>query len=91
MTFKHGAGPRLRAQAAVKGLGGRTYVERSSGVEQGLGLGPAEKGRGSTSRGVPLSVEFWSLEVRPWVRVCGWGLGPLRLEGFSEGVSKCQV
>ena len=34
------------------------------------------------------SLEFLSLEVRPWVRVCGWGLGPAGLEAVSEGVSK---
>ena len=33
---------------------------------------------------------FQSLEVGPWVRVCGWGLGPVRLEGVSEGVSECR-
>ena len=30
------------------------------------------------------------MEVRPWVRVCGWGLGPTWLEGVSEGVSECR-
>ena len=30
------------------------------------------------------SSEFWSLEVGPWVGVCGWGLGPA-LERVSEG------
>ena len=25
------------------------------------------------------------VEVRPWVRVCGWGVGPACLEGVSEG------
>ena len=35
-------------------------------------------------------MELQSLEVRPWVRVCGWGLGPERSEGVSEGVSKCR-
>ena len=40
--------------------------------------------------GPPESVEFRSLEVRPWVRVCEWGLGPVQLEGVSDGVSKCR-
>ena len=35
-------------------------------------------------------MEFRSLEVRPWVRVCGSGLGLARLEGVSEGVSECR-
>ena len=35
-------------------------------------------------------MEFQSLEVSSWVRVCGWGLGPVQLEGLSEGVSKCR-
>ena len=35
-------------------------------------------------------MEFLSLEVRPWVRVCGWILGPVQLEGVSEGVSECR-
>ena len=35
-------------------------------------------------------MEFGSLVVGPWMRVCGWGLGPAHLEGVSEGVSKCR-
>ena len=35
-------------------------------------------------------MEFQSLEIRLWVRVCGWGLGPARLERISEGASKCR-
>ena len=33
-------------------------------------------------------MEFQSLEVRPWVKVCGWGLVSVQLEGVSEEVSK---
>ena len=34
-------------------------------------------------------VEFQSLEVRHWVKVCGLCLGPVWLKGVSEGVSEC--
>ena len=56
---------------------------------RGLCLGPA-RGRREAVHGKEglWSVEFQSLEVGPWVRVCGWGLGPVRLEGVSEGVSE---
>ena len=59
------------------------------------GVGPllracTEGERQHVQRGGLWSVELWSLEVRPWVRVCGWGLGPAWLEGVSEGVSECR-
>ena len=41
-------------------------------------------------RGGLRDVVFQSLEVRSWVRVCGWGLGPARLEGVPDGVSECR-
>ena len=46
----------------------RTYVE---GERQHVQRGPPECG-------------VQSLEVRHWVSVCGWGLGPAWLEGVSE-------
>ena len=53
---------------------------------RGLCLGPAQNGGGSTSNRGLLECGFLELEVRPWVRVCGWGLGPAWLEGVSEGL-----
>ena len=54
-------------------------------------LGPArERGEVAPPTEGPRNVEFPSLEVRPWVRACGWGLGPAWLEGLSEGVSECR-
>ena len=35
-------------------------------------------------------ISYGSLDVRPWVRGCVWGLGPVRLEGVSEGVPECR-
>ena len=49
-----------------------------------LCLGPAQKQRGSTSKAGLWSMEFQSLQVSPWVRVYGWGLGPAQLEGVSQ-------
>ena len=54
----------------------------------GLGGVPFKRGAGLRLRTYPegerqqverraWSVEFRSLEVRPAVRVCGWGLGPV--------------
>ena len=37
------------------------------------------------------SVEFQSLEVRPWVRVCGWGLGPAPWRGSQRGSPSVEV
>lgn len=31
-----------------------------------------------------MGVEFGSLEVRPWVGVCGWSLSPAQLEWVPE-------
>ena len=38
-----------------------------------------------------VSVEFRSLEVGTWMRVCGWGLGPGWLEGVLEGSPSVEV
>ena len=60
-------------------------MERSSGVEQGLGLGPAEKGRGSTSRGVPLEcgvLEFGGKTLGEGVWV---GFRPIAVGGVLRG------
>ena len=58
---------------------------------QGLCLGPVcGRGEAAPPKEGLRSVEFQSLEVRPWVRVCGCGLGPAQLKGVSEGVSKCR-
>ena len=37
------------------------------------------------------SVEFRNLEVRPWVRVCRWGLGPARWRASQRGSPSVEV
>ena len=58
------------------GLGGATFK---------CGAGPLLRTctRGEAARGKKglWSVEFWGLEVRPCLRVCGWGLGPAHWRG----------
>ena len=57
---------------------------------RGLCLGSAPgRGEAASAKEGLLTVELQSLEVGPWVVVCGWGLGPAQLEGVSEGVSEC--
>ena len=58
---------------------------------QGLCLGPAQKGRGSTSKGGPLECgvpEFGSKSLGEVVWV---GFRPSAVGGVSEGVSECKL
>ena len=52
---------------------------------RGLCLGPAQKGRGSTSKGGSLEFGGKALGEGVWV-----GFRPSVLEGVSEGVSECR-
>ena len=65
-------------------VGGVTFkrgAEQHSSVGQSLCLGPAWKERDSRGKEGLWSVEFRSLEVGPWVRVCEWCVGPERWRG----------
>ena len=75
MTFEHGAGPRLRTQQLEKALG---VGPRWDDVQAWSGplLRTFVEGERQHVERRAWRVEFWTLEVRPAVRVCGWGLGP---------------
>ena len=81
MSFECVAGPRLRTEKAL-GVGPKWDDVQAWGGASALDL----QGRGKAARGKEglWSVEFWSLEVGPWVRVCGWGLGPAHWMGVPS-------
>ena len=51
------------------------------------------RGRGEAACGKEgvWSVRLRSLEVGPWGRVCGWGLGPDRWRGSQRGSPSVEV
>ena len=59
-------------------------------MEQGLCLGPAQKGRGSTWKGRPPECGVPGFGGRALGEGVWVGFRPSTLEGVSEGVSECR-
>ena len=61
--------------------------------EHGAGplLRPCRRGEAAHGKEGLWSVEFRSLDVGPWVRVCGWGLGPVPWRGSQRGSLSVEV